>query len=148
MWLEFLKSFNGKAYFPKSSWTGNVAVEFFTDSAGTAGLGCEAYFSGEQVYFSWPMNWIEAGILKDITFLEFVPEVLAMAIWGRMLRNKKIIFNIDNMALVEILNSQTSKSKRIMYLMRPIVLYTLKNNTIFRGKHIRGHFNEIADAIS
>ena len=148
MWLEFLKSFNGKAYFPESSWTGNDAIEFFTDSAGSAGLGCGAYFSGEWVYFSWPMNWIKGGILKDITFLEFVPVVLAMAIWGHMLQNKKIIFNIDNMALVEILNSQTSKSKRIMYLMRPFVLYTLKNNTIFRGKHIKGQFNEIADAIS
>ena len=148
MWLEFLKSFNGKSYFPESSWTGNEAIQFFTDSAGSAGLGCGAYFSGEWVYFSWPTNWSESGILKDITFLEFVPVVLAMAVWGHRLQNKKIIFNIDNMALVEILNSQTSKSKRIMHLMRHFVLHTLKNNTIFRGKHIKGKINEIADAIS
>ena len=93
--VVFLESFNGKLYFPESSWTDNDMLEFFTDSAGSADLGCGAYFSGQWVYLSWPKFWVEAGILTDITFLEFVPVVLSLSVWGNCLQNKKIIFNID-----------------------------------------------------
>jgi hypothetical protein len=44
-------------------------------------------------------------LLKDITFLEFVPIVLSMAIWGSRLQNKKVEFYIDNRALVDIINT-------------------------------------------
>lgn len=71
-----------------------------------------------------------------------------MEIWGNQLQNKKIMFHIDNIALVDILNSQTSKSKRVMSLVRPFVLCTLQNNIIFRAKHIAGKYNDIADSIS
>ena len=71
-----------------------------------------------------------------------------MAIWGSRLQNKKVKFYIDNRALVDIINTQTSKSKRVMALMRPFILYTLQNNIIFRARHIEGKNNEIADAIS
>ena len=74
--------------------------------------------------------------------------MLALAVWGNRLKNKKIKFNIDNLALVEILNSQTSKSKRVMNLMRTFVLYTLQNHIIFRAQHIFGKFNCISDSIS
>ena len=87
-------------------------------------------------------------LLKDITFLEFVPIVLSMTIWGSRLQNKKVEFYIDNRALVDIINTQTSKYKRVMALMRPFILYTLQNNIIFRAQHIEGKNNEIADAIS
>jgi hypothetical protein len=80
----------------------------------------------EWVFFQWPHNWVDLGILKDITFLEFVPIVLSMAIWGSRLQNKKVKFYIDNRALVDIINTQTSKSKRVMALMRPFILYTLQ----------------------
>ena len=71
-----------------------------------------------------------------------------MAIWGSRLQNKKVKFDIDNRALVDIVNTQTSKSKRVMALMRPFILYTLQNNIIFRARHIEGKINEIVDAIS
>jgi hypothetical protein len=69
MWLYFLGSLNGKTYFPESSWTDSDVLELFTET------------------------WIESDILKDITFLEFVPVVLALAVWGNRLKNKKIKFN-------------------------------------------------------
>lgn len=148
MWLTFLKSFNGKSYFPESDWTSNDVIELFTDAAGSIGMGCGAYFSSEWVYLHWPNSWAESGAMKDITFLEFIPIVLSMEIWGIQLQNKKIVFNIDNNALVQIVNTQTSKSKTVMSLMRPFVLFTLQNNIIFRARHIAGKDNQIADSIS
>jgi hypothetical protein len=33
VWLSFLESFNGKAYFPESEWSDNEILELYTDSA-------------------------------------------------------------------------------------------------------------------
>ena len=148
MWLYFLESLNGKTYFPESSGTDSDVLELFTDSAGSAAMGCGAYFSGQRIHFSWPETLIESYILKNIAFLEFVAVVLALAVWGNRFQNKKIKFNIDNLALVEILNSQTSKSKRVMNLMGPFVLYTMQNNIIFHVQHVLGKVNCISDSIS
>jgi hypothetical protein len=37
----------------------------------------------------WPKLWEEMGILKDITFLELFPVVVALCIWGEQLKNEK-----------------------------------------------------------
>jgi hypothetical protein len=82
--LSFLESFNGKAYFPESEWSDNETLELYTDSAGSETMGGYGFFSKEWVFFQWPQNWVDLGILKDITFLEFVPIVPSMAIWGTL----------------------------------------------------------------
>jgi hypothetical protein len=51
-----------------------------------------------------------------------------------------MLFRVDNMALVTIINKRTSKSKSDMKL----VLCTLRNNMQFKAVHI----NMIADALS
>ena len=87
-------------------------------------------------------------ILRDITFLELVPIVLAFYIWGKMLNGKKIILFVDNVSLVHILNKQSSRSDRVMPFLRPFVLSALQNNIQFKAKHLSGSDNKIADAIS
>jgi anaerobic ribonucleoside-triphosphate reductase len=52
MWLYFLELFNGKTYFPESSWTDSDVLELFTNSAGSVAMGCGTYYSGQWVYFS------------------------------------------------------------------------------------------------
>ena len=61
------------------------------------------------------------GILKDITFLELFPVVVALCIWGEHLKIKKIIFNIDNQSVVHIINKKSSKYVRVMSLVRHLV---------------------------
>lgn len=70
--------------------------------------------------------------MRDITFLELVPILLALFIWGVEYKNKKIVFRVDNEALVEIINERTSKSKREMQLIRPVVLLTMQYNIQFK----------------
>ena len=57
-------------YFPQSSWSDSDVLELFTDSAGSAEMGCRAYFSGQWAYLLWPKSREEEDILKDMTFLE------------------------------------------------------------------------------
>ena len=65
-----------------------------------------------------------------------------------MLFNKKVLFHIDNEALVSVINKQTSEDKRIMELVRRFVLNLMLNNVVFKIKHISSMNNNIADSIS
>jgi hypothetical protein len=104
VWLEFLEKINGECYIPERYWITNEALELFTDSTGNALLGCGAYLSGHWVQYRWPSSWENTEILTDITFLELVPIVLSLIIWGPEFKNKKILLHIDNQALVSIIN--------------------------------------------
>ena len=86
--------------------------------------------------------------MRDITLLELVPIILALFTWESHFTHKKIVFRVDNMALVTIINKRTSKSKSVMKLHRPLVLCTLCNNMQFKAVHIEGSINMIAYALS
>jgi hypothetical protein len=83
-----------------NAWASNETLELFTESAGGQNRGFGIYFQGKWAQKCWPKLWEEMGILKDITFLELFPVVVALCIWGEQLKNKKIIFNIDNQSVV------------------------------------------------
>ena len=77
-------------------------------SAGGQNRGFGIYFQGKWAQKCWPKEWEEMGILKDITFLELFPVVVvALCIWGEQLKNKNIIFNIDNQSVVHIINKKS-----------------------------------------
>ena len=148
VWLQFLEDFNGECYILENFWLTNEALELFTDSTGNQYLGCGAYFKGHWLQFRWPESWVGTEIMRDITFLELVPIVLALLSWHSQFNNKKIIFRIDNKALVTIINKRTSKSKSVMKLIRSLVLCTLRSNIHFKAIHIAGSVNSVADALS
>jgi hypothetical protein len=86
--------------------------------------------------------------MKDMSFLEMIPVVLALYLWADKRSSKNILFHIDNLALVSILSKRSSKDKLIIKLIRPCVLFTMLSNVQFRAVHIEGIKNEIADSIS
>ena len=115
----------------------------FTDSSGNHQLGTCAYFAPHCVQYIWPNSWVNTHILRDMTVLELIHVVLGLLIWGSELQNKKLIFRIDNSALLATLNKRTSKSKSVMKLVRPLVFFTMRYNIQFKAMH-----NGIADSLS
>ncbi|XP_045194970.2 uncharacterized protein LOC123550604 [Mercenaria mercenaria] len=148
VWLSFLQEFNGVSYIPENFWYTSDQLQLFSDSAGSADMEAACYFEGRWSLFPWPESLKFGGVLKDLTFLEMVPVILAMFLWGRDLMNKNITLRIDNEALVLVLNKQTSKSKRVMQLVRPFVTLAMRYNIWFKAVHISSKNNAIADAIS
>lgn len=148
MWLEFFSQFNGVCYISESSWLTNSDLQLYTDSAGNANLGCGAILGKQWLVLAWPMEWKGCDIMRDITFLELVPIVLALYVWSDVLRNKKVVFHCDNLALVTVLNNKTSKSDRVMKLVRPLVMFALRKNVQFKARHVQGVCNSVADALS
>lgn len=148
MWCRFLEGFNGKVYFLEEEWHSDQTLNLFTDSSGSVELGCGAYFNGEWCFFGWPKHWKYIDGSHDMTFLELIPVVLSVIIWGDKLANKKITFHIDNQALVAVMNKQTSRSELVMVLVRALVLKSMLHNILFRAEYISTKSNIIADAIS
>ena len=144
MWLEFLSAYNGKSFFLSSCWVTSKTLNLFTDAAGS--LGYAAIFGKQWLFGEWPDSWKEL----TIAILELFPTVLAIEIWGPLMRNKCIlwVFFSDNQAVVEIINRQTSRDRSIMVLLRHFVLCTLKYNILFHAKHIAGSVNRESDALS
>jgi hypothetical protein len=67
---------------------------------------------------------------------------------GNLFLKKKIIINSDNKAVVEILNSKTSKSVRVIPLVRYIVYWSLLGNFHIKGQYVPGCNNVLAYCIS
>ena len=74
--------FNGSLYFQEKQWSDNDQLQLFADSAGGSQLGCAAILGCCWSFLRWPSVWSDSAILKDITFLELVPIVLAFYLWG------------------------------------------------------------------
>lgn len=146
MWLDFLNQYNGITLFPGMLWVSNDTIQLFTDSAGGRSGGFGIFFHNKWAFGRWPHQWEKLGRLQDMTYLELFPVVVALHVWGPLLANKKILFHIDNQAVVYIVNRQTSKSNEVMSLVRKLVLYTLKFNITFKAEYIYTKYNAIADS--
>ena len=58
----------------------------------------------EVVFFLlWPAGWENKENLKDICFLEMIPVVLAIEVWGLKLRNKKVVLTLTILNLLVLL---------------------------------------------
>jgi len=142
MWGHFLDTFNGKSFFVDDQFTTDSTLNLYTDAAGSLGYG--AVYGTEWLYGAWP----QALHSTNITILEFYPIVLAFHIWGKEWANQSILLHTDNLALVHIINKQTSRNPRIMPLVRRFVLISLRRNIRCRAEHIPGTHNTMADCLS
>lgn len=148
MWLEFFANFNGVSVFHDRFWLTNEDVQLFTDSAGGAELGCGIVFGNSWAAAPWPNEWHQQNITADITVLELFPLLVSLYIWGDKLRNKRILFRCDNIAVVHIINSMTAKSVMVMVLLRAFTLKCLALNVLVKAAHISGVNNQLTDALS
>ena len=142
MWQEFLSSYNGKSLLLPDRWTTSPSINLFTDASGTLGYG--AVFGSQWFFGPWNDEW--RG--QSIELLEFYPICLAIEIWGPVLGDKCISFYTDNQGLVSVINTQTSRSPQVMFLMRRLVLMCLRYNILFQARHVSGVDNNLADALS
>lgn len=144
MWSHFLENYNGKSVLLPEIWSSSDKELLFTDASGS--LGFAAVLGSKWFALGWEKV---PGLTKcQIAIKELFPIVVALELWGTVLRNKKILFMTDNMAIVYAINKQTCKDKGLMKLIRRLVLQALSHNILFRAKHIAGKSNTLADHLS
>lgn len=148
LWLQFLESYNGVTLITDPAWVTNDTLQLFTDSAGGSLGGFGIYFKGHWAQGIWPKHWVDEGLTRDMTLLELFPVVAALVTWSSNFQNKKVLFHIDNQAVVHVIQSQTCRSERVMNLVRHMVLVMLSNNITVTAKYIPSCKNVIADSLS
>ncbi|KAK3107485.1 hypothetical protein FSP39_015569 [Pinctada imbricata] len=140
-WLIFIKHFNGKALILEDKWYTSSHLNLHTDASN---IGFGGTFQTQWFYGSWNYEWTDL----HITVKELFPIVLALELYSYIIENNCIEFFLDNMAVVHIINKQTSKDPVIMKLVRRLVITALKHNILFKATHIPVTTNIASDKLS
>ena len=138
-WLFFLEKWNGVSIYTKRP----VLVNVYSDASGLFGCGA---FVANGAWFSvrWPTCWLSV----DISAKELLPVVLAAACWGHIWSGHHIQFNVDNIAVVKVVNRLNADSPHLCQLLHCLQFYSALYKFTFSAKHIPGVNNTAADALS
>jgi hypothetical protein len=116
-------------------------------------LSCDACLDGfgalfgKQYFHSNFPSFITDDHLH-INCLELLVVVVAVKIWGMILKGKKLLIFCDNEASVTVINSGSTKDSFMQNCLR--VLFFVEATYAFkiRAKHIAGEENRLADYLS
>ena len=142
VWRYFLDHYNGTTLLLDYKWLSCQDLQLYTDASTTIGFGGtfgDRWFHG---------TWSDTYIGSNIAILELYPICLALHLWAELLSNQCLTINSDNMSVVCVLNSFTSKEHTMMILLRRLALLTMQHNILIRAKHIPGSLNVITDFLS
>ena len=84
----------------------------------------------------------------NIQVLEMYPIMLAVHMYGPLMRNHCVTFMTDNASIAAVINKMSSKDKMVMAMVRPLVLACLTHNIAFKAQHLPGKNNIEADLLS
>ena len=143
-WIHYLPRWNGVGMMVAQQWLSSVDLCLFTDASNIA-IG--AYFQGEWFIerFEGENSYVAT---MSINWRELYALVKAAATWASKLANKNVLFYCDNISVVYILQSGTSKVPAKMDLVRSLFFVCANNNIVCSATYINTLENSIADALS
>ena len=149
MWQAFLENPNifARPFLDLDDCITSEEVDFYTDASANPELGCGGISQNDWFI----MQWNEKFITKkkpSINYLELYAVTVAISLWIHKFKNRRIFIFCDNMSVVQMINSATSKCKNCMVLLRYIVLYTMAHNVKVNVKHVPGKQNKYSDYLS
>ena len=144
-WRRHCESWNGRALMlPKKERGQEWQVSLESDASGS--WGCGAIWGAKWLQVQW--QGLEGVAELNITIKELLPIILAAAIWGRGWAGKLVRARCDNMAVVAVLETRTSKERDVMHLLRCLAFLEAGGSFQLVASHIRGEHNSRADAVS
>lgn len=141
-WREFFHSWDGLSFLLSPQWASLPDFYVSSDAAGARGYGAifdHEWFVGEWSAVQHPLS---------IAYKELFPVVIAASLWGHRWASKRVEFCSDNMAVVNVLRSGTTKDPNMMVLLRHLSLVAARHSFAFTASHTPGKDNSIADALS
>jgi len=113
-WFLFAEHWNGISML----WDSHLlSPQFIMFSDASGYWGCGAVWMTQWFHLKWPAQFQALSIVVK----EFIPVVLAAAIFGRQWQGHLIQFSVDNMLVVHILNSTYSKDPHLMHMIQVLV---------------------------
>jgi len=146
-WQQFLKNYNGVTYFRMLTILPLDHLEMASDASI---LGFGAIFKSHWMQARYPPAWKQLYHEKKIgsSFIELYPIYVLICMFGQRLTNLSVLHSTDNEGLVPIINKQSSSSKFIMKIIRPLVLKLIQYNISLYAKHVPGKAHILCDRIS
>lgn len=138
-WHLFLVKWNGISCL-ESHIKRPADITVFTDASGQ--WGCGAVENPYWFQYPWSTEWQGFAIAVK----EMLPIVLAM--WGSRWSKRHVLVRCNNMSVVHILHSQTSKDATIMHLVRSLHFFLAYWDIRLWAEHVPGKENILADALS
>ena len=154
-WLAFLPTWNGRRL-----WTQPAAVVVATDASITGwGIHVRSAPASTRLPHTIAVNSGIAGSWcpshahlmsssRDIGWGELYAAVFAAVVLAPHVTNGSIEFLVDNAADVHIINRQSTRSPRLLALLRLLYTTATRHNLHFAARHIPGVHNTVADALS
>ena len=116
---------------------------FSTDSCLT---GCGGFFDGKYFHSKFPEKVQEIGL--DINMLELIAVIVALKLWGKYFKGKRIVVYCDNLSVCQILNTGRSMSERLQEGLREVSYLTAVNECEVKTYHLSSNENRLADSLS
>ena len=120
-------------------------LKFYSDASKSIGLG--AWYDRDWVWTKWEPDFISQEN-PSIQFLELYAVCVGIFLWSEKLRNRRIVVFCDNDPVKNMINNLYSGCSKCMNLLRMLVFRSLQFNFRVFCRHIFGHKNHIADALS
>ena len=138
-WQNYLTTFDGVGIM----WMNHVKQpdEVATSDACLMGMG--AVSGKEYLKLEFPKEWKH----KNIASLELLAVIVMVKQWIGKFIGKSVLFNVDNQAIVQVLNSGRVRDPELLMLMRELV-YVAVGKFEFKALHIGSKQNKLPDLLS
>ena len=142
-WHEFLAEWNGILMLSALG-DQQPSVTLTSDASGS--WGCGAYWGSHW----FQLAWSDTARLVDtnIAIKEFIPIVIAAAMWGRHWMGQVVCCRWDKVAVVLVLNHHTSRDGELMHLLRCLTFFEAKLSCRLMATQISGSLNTLAEYLS
>ena len=141
-WRELFLSWDGLSFFQMSQWAPLPDFQVSSDASGSLGYG--AIFNTQWFFGTWSASQKSLSIASK----ELFPIVVAAHLWGPQWTSRRVEFLCDNMSVVAVLSSSTSREGDLMTLLRYLALLAVRHSLSFTASSVHGRANPVADALS
>jgi hypothetical protein len=109
--------------------------------------GGGANFGSDWFYVSW-LNDVRQLHGCHINELKLYTAYLALKRWGAALSGKHVCIRSDNVSTVSAINKSTSRSRKLMPIVRELFWLCVRFNVTLSASHIAGKLNVLPHRIS
>ena len=116
-----------------------------SDASGWAG-GC--WWEHRSLHYPFTPAELRSALGSSSNLRELYMVPHSLAIWGHLLRGRRVLFRLDNQAAVGAVNKLASMSSPVQRLLLWLVSLLLAHNISLIARYLPGKNNERADGLS
>ena len=119
-------------------------ADVFTDSSESGGA---AHHQDHWFMLHWPAPMIQTPD-ASMTWLELIPVVVALLVWGAAWHGHRIRLHCDNMGVIAVWRRGWSRNPLIMDLIRHLSFLCARHRCHLDMVYVASRSNTLADALS